>query len=148
MLAYCKFVVAWLTSEKDWNDVIGVQEPALAGALGQLAPRMQLGTGAICLCILVVALLCQVEGAKPRAIHRKWIIVTTINYPTESIRILATMTDWTVSHAFITLIPASSPVWYQGPYKLTLSMLLSHVSLHCLRQTLRRLKAREHAPHS
>ena len=30
--------------------------------------------------------------------HKRWIIVTTINYPTESIRILANMTDWKVNH--------------------------------------------------
>ncbi len=76
-------------------------EPALAGTPEQLAPRMQLGRGAACLCMLLGALLCQVEGAKPQAVHRRWIIVTTINYPTESIRILANMTDWKVSHTFI-----------------------------------------------
>ena len=47
------------------------------------------------MCMLLAALFCEAELAE---IHKKWIIVTTINYPTESIRILANMTDWKVNH--------------------------------------------------
>ena len=105
----------------------GVQEPALAGAPEQLAPRMQLGWGATCLCMLVGALVCLAEGAELQAVvHRRWIIVTTINYPTESIRILASMTDWKVSHLFLENFVASCPPWRQAPCKLVLLMLLSH----------------------
>ena len=58
---------------------------------------MQIGRGAICLCMLVAALVCQAQGKKWSDVHKKWIIVTTINYTTEPIRILANMTDWKVS---------------------------------------------------
>ena len=43
--------------------------------------------------MLLAALFCEAELAE---IHKKWIIVTTINYPTKSIKILANMTDWKV----------------------------------------------------
>ena len=51
----------------------------------------------VSLCILLATLLYPAKGLASAAVHRRWIIVTTINYPTESIRILANMTDWKVS---------------------------------------------------
>lgn len=50
---------------------------------------------ALTACLCLVAALCRPAQAEPH--HKKWIIVTTINYPTESIRILAKMSDWKAS---------------------------------------------------
>ena len=51
-----------------------------------------------CLSMLLGVLMCPAEGKSMPENHKRWIIVTTINYPTESIRILANMTDWKVNH--------------------------------------------------
>ncbi len=50
-----------------------------------------------CLCMLLAFLCCSAEGAEGPVNHKRWIIVTTINQPTESVRILANMTGWKVS---------------------------------------------------
>ena len=50
-----------------------------------------------CLCTLLAFLRCSAVGAEGPVNHKRWIIVTTINYPTESVRILANMTGWKVS---------------------------------------------------
>lgn len=47
--------------------------------------------------MLLATLLSPAKGLESPVIHKRWIIVTTINYPTDSIRILANMTDWKVS---------------------------------------------------
>lgn len=98
---------------------------------------MQVGRGAVCFCILVGMLLRSAQGTRRSDVHKKWIIVTTINYPTESIRILANMTDWKVSHLFIAvtgrlLVPLLAP--YDVPLLLLLAqvtMLLSHRHTVC-----------------
>ena len=58
---------------------------------------MQRAKGKACIACLTMLLAVIQSQAQAAEAHKKWIIVTTINYPTESIRILANMTGWKVS---------------------------------------------------
>ena len=59
--------------------------------------------------MLLGVLLFPAEGSIAPGSHKRWIIVTTISYPTESIRILANMTDWKVNHLSHSIIYYTVP---------------------------------------
>lgn len=50
---------------------------------------------------------CELDGS---ATHKRWIIITSISYPTDAIKVLATMTDWKVrSHSSPSKATCNSP---------------------------------------
>ena len=54
------------------------------------------GQAALLACLFLGLCSWQTRALNSAASHKRWIIITSISYPTDAIKVLAKMTDWKV----------------------------------------------------